>query len=47
VSSLEPLDLLCVDLQAGLAQQLVREQAAAHSDPAMNAPHGQLDAFHP
>ena len=41
----QALDQRSVDVEAGLAQQLMREQAAAHPDLAVDAPHGQLDAF--
>ena len=45
VSLAQPLDQCSVDLEARLAQKLMREEAAAHPDLAVDAPHGQLDAF--
>ena len=33
------------DGPAGLAQQRIHEEAAAHADPPVDAPHGQQDAL--
>ena len=41
----QPFDAIRADLAVRLAQQLIGEQAAAHADLAMDAPHRQLDAF--
>jgi len=41
----QPLDAHGVDLKAGLTQQLVGEQPAAHADLAVDAPDRKLDAF--
>ena len=43
--SAQTLDALLVDLDAGLAHELVGEQAAAHADLAVNAPDGEFDSF--
>ena len=39
----QPLAALLVDRNAGLANKLVGEQAAAHADLAMDAPDGKVD----
>jgi hypothetical protein len=36
-------DFLARELAPRLAQQRIDEETAAHSDPPMNAPHGELD----
>jgi len=41
------LNRCLVNRPTNLTQQLVREQASAHPDLAMNSPHRQLDAFLP
>ena len=41
----QALDAILAQLDARLAEQLVGEEAAAHADLAMDAPHRQLDAF--
>ncbi len=41
----QAVDALGADVEAGLAQQLVGEQAAAHADLAMDAPDRELDAL--
>ena len=41
----QPLAALLVDRDAGLAHELVGEQAAAHADLAVDAPDGKIDAF--
>jgi hypothetical protein len=43
MSTLEFLHKVGRDLGSGLAQQGVDQQSAAHTDPAMNAPDGELD----
>ena len=40
---LHALHLVAADLTADLAQQRIDEQAAAHADAAMDAPHSKLD----
>ena len=41
----QALDALGAHVAARFAQQLMREQSAAHADLAMNAPYRQFDAF--
>ncbi len=41
----QAIDDLDADLEPGLTQQLVGEEAAAHADLAMDAPDRKLDAF--
>jgi hypothetical protein len=41
----KPFDALSTDFESGLAKQLVREQASAHADLAMDAPDRQFDAL--
>ncbi len=41
----EPLAALLVDRHAGLADELIGEQAAAHADLAMNPPDREIDAL--
>src|SRR5690348_5256800 len=44
VQLLQARSLLGAQWPAGLAQERVGEQAAAHADPAVDAPDGQLNA---
>ena len=44
-SSLKSKDLLGIDVEPGLAQQHVGEQAAAHADLAVDAPHRERNPF--
>jgi hypothetical protein len=44
VSPLQLRGPLRVELASGLAQQRVDEETAAHSDPAVDPPHGELYA---
>ena len=41
----QPFDSVRIDVEAGLAQQLIGEEPAAHADLAMDAPDGQLDVL--
>ena len=43
----QSVDAILVELDAGLAEEHVREQPAAHADAAMNAPDRELDALRP
>ncbi len=45
VKTTEPVDTIRVHVEAGLAEQLMGEEAAAHPDLAMNAPDRQRDAL--
>jgi hypothetical protein len=45
VQPLQALDPCRLDLEAGFPQQHIGEQAAAHADPAMDAPDRKLYAF--
>jgi hypothetical protein len=42
---LEALDALLIELEAGLAQEHVGKQSAAHADLAMDSPDRKIDAF--
>lgn len=46
VRSLQPSCLLRREAAPGLTQEGVHEQSAAHSDPPVDAPHGQFNARH-
>ena len=43
----EAIRFVCGDHVARLAEDCVRHEPAAHADPAMNAPHGQLECRRP
>src|SRR6185503_627062 len=45
VALAQAIDRFLVDLPADLAEELVREQTAAHPDLPVDSPDGQLDAF--
>jgi hypothetical protein len=45
MGSLQPIDTFGVNVNAGLAQKHVGEEATAHSDFAMDAPDCQLDTL--
>jgi hypothetical protein len=45
VQLLESFDAIGIQFEAGLTQEHVGEQAAAHADLAVHAPHSQLDPF--
>jgi hypothetical protein len=38
MSTLEPLDALCIERDTRLSEQGIGQQSAAHADPPVNAP---------